>query len=187
MDAKTLIRKILRFSVQAVLVALLVLFLIYGIYRSWLRRHQIDYLNNLDEVAVTVDGDELTLGDLGFYVLYEEQKVEKEAEVYNPDNTKDLWNIHTNGYFLQGRIREAVMESAVHDRILYEMAVEEKTVLSMDEKQMVEDRRTDFWTDLYEEQQDRLPGTYESINRTIYRIAVVQKYQRKLAKKMDTS
>lgn len=173
--------------VAILVIAAVVGLLIYGTYIGYLRRHRVDVLSSLDEVAVTVDGEDITLKDLGFYILFEEQKIEEEALVYNPKRTKDFWNTHTNGFFLQGQARNAVMEMAVHDRIMYNEAVEAGVVLNADEKQLLEDRRTDFWGDLYEEQLDRIPGDYDSVNRTMMQIAVGEKYQMALSEKMDTS
>lgn len=168
------------------LTALVGLFL-FGSYEGYLRRHSIDVLNNLDEPVAIVDGEELLLRDLGFYILYEENKVEKEALVYNEKRTKDFWNIHTNGFFLQAQARDAVIQMAIHDRIFYRAAQEAGVVLTSDEKQTLEDARTDFWADLYEEQHERIPGTYESVNRTMKEIAVAQKYQIRLAKALETT
>lgn len=38
------------------------------------------YGENLDETAVTVDGEALSLEDIAFYVAYEETMIEKQAE-----------------------------------------------------------------------------------------------------------
>lgn len=173
--------------IAILVIAAVVGLLIYGTYIGYLRRHQIDVLAELDKVAVTVDEEDITLEDLGFYFLYEEQKIEKQAEVYNSKRTKDFWNTHTNGFFLQGQAKEAIIEMAIHDRIMYEEACEAGVVLDADEKATLESRRTDFWADLYDEQHDRIPGSYESVNLTLKQIAIGEKYQMSLAAKMDTT
>ncbi len=182
--------KILKFGrrlIQAVLIALLVLVIIYAAYTYRQHRTKLNYLENLDETAVTVDGEELTLRDLGFYVLFQEQRIEKEALIYNAESTKDFWNIHVNGIFIQSQAKKAAMEMAVHDHIFYRCATKEGIVLTSKEKQLLEDVRTDFWSDLFDEQKKHLPGTVESINATMHRIALAEKYQAKLAVKMDTT
>lgn len=159
----------------------------YGTYEGYLRRHSIDVLANLDEPVVTVDGEELVLRDLGFYILFEEHKVEEEAEIYNDRRTKDFWNIHTNGFFLQAQAKDAVLQMAIHDRIFYRAAQEAGLVLTTEEKETLENARTDFWADLYEEQLERIPGTFESVNETLKEIALAEKYQFRLAKALDTT
>lgn len=159
----------------------------YGTYEGYLRRNSIDVLASLDEPVVTVDGEQLVLRDLGFYILFQEHKVEEEALIYNEKRSKDFWNIHTNGFFLQAQAKEAVLQMAVHDRIFYRAAQEAGLVLTTEEKETLENARTDFWADLYEEQLDRIPGTYETVNETMKEIALAEKYQFRLAKALDTT
>ena len=182
-----IVKKWVRRLVFAVLALGIAGLFFYGCYEGYLRRHSLDVLDNLDEVAATVDGEPLTLRDLGFYFLLQEKRVEEEAEVYNKDRTTDFWNIHTNGFFLKGQAKEAVIQLAIHDRIFYRAARKANIVLSSDEQQMLEDARTDFWADLYEEQLERIPGDYNSVNETMRQIALAEKYQAMLAEEMGTT
>ena len=58
-------------------------------------KQNIVYNEHLEDVAVNVNGKELTLRDMAFYVAYEEMNVEKQALVYDSDNPNKYWNIHT--------------------------------------------------------------------------------------------
>ncbi len=149
-------------------------------------RGKIDFANNLDLVAATVDGEDILFEDLRFYILFEEQKVERLARIYNPDSPKDYWNSHTNGEFVDVTAKEAVLEMAIHDHIMYKMALEANTVLSQEEKQQLEESRTRFWDSLYEIQLQRLPLEYEEGNRIMKNIALVEAYAQDLAKESDT-
>ena len=86
-------------------------------------RDKLDYNEHLSDVAVTIDGEEVTYQDLAFYILFEERKVEEQARIYNPDYTKDYWNLHTNDTFIQLEAKEVVLGMAVHDHLFYQMAV----------------------------------------------------------------
>ena len=162
---------------RAILIVGAAAILAYGVYSSN-TRVKLDYNEHLSDVAVTVDGEDLTLGDLYFYVLYEEMNVEDTAAVYNEKRTKDFWNIHINGIFIQAAAKKAVMGMAVHDQIFYKAALDEGLVLSSEEKKAMEDARTDFWSDLYDEQKENMPVDYETINEVIRRVALAEKYQR---------
>lgn len=85
-------------------------------------KQNIVYNEHLDDVAVTVNGKELTLRDMAFYVAFEEMNVEKQALVYDSGNPNKYWNIHTNGEFVRVTARKAAMSMAIHDEIFYEMA-----------------------------------------------------------------
>ncbi len=166
---------------------LLAIVLLYGIYTSYQKHTVLDYHANLDEVAAYVDDDVITLRDMGFYVLLQEHLVEEKAAIYNERSTKDFWNLHINGIFIQAQAKKAAMGMAIHDRIFYREAVKEGIVLTSKEKEQLENARTDFWADLSDEQKERIPGTFESVNRTIKEIGLAEKYQRKLVDEMHTS
>ncbi len=148
---------------------------------SFQNRQYLIYSENLDAVAVKVDVQELTLSDLAFYVLYEERNVEEKALVYDAKNTRAFWNIHTNQSFVQLSAKDAAMDMAVHDYLFYNAALENGLALSEEEKLALEQRRTDFWEDLYDVQKENLPVDYEVINESMRKIALAEKYQMKLA------
>lgn len=144
-------------------------------------RQYLVYSENLDAVAVKVDYQKLTLTDLAFYVLYEEQNVEEKALAYDPENTRAFWNVHTNQAFVQADAKDAAMDMAVHDYLFYNAALENGIALNEEEKQALEQRRTDFWEDLYDVQKENLPVDYEVINDSMRKIALAEKYQMQLA------
>ena len=180
-------KKIGRTIVKYVVIIVVLLVLTYVSFVSYQNKTKLDYAANVDKVAVTVDGKDLTLKDLSFYVLHQEYVVERQAQVYNADNTRDFWNIHTNGYFLRGVAKKAVMGAAVHDQIFCQEALKHHMVLSSDEKDQLEDARTDFWDDLYDEQKQNNPSDDASVNEIIGHIALAEKYQRYLVKKHQTT
>ena len=172
---------ILRLCMAGLATAALVLLALFA-FRD---RQNLSYAEHLDDVAVTVDGEDMTLSDLAFYVVYVERNVEEDARIYDSENTRAFWNIHTNQTFTQTSAKETAMNMAIHDRIFYRAALKENMVLSPEEAQALESARTDFWEDLLDVQRDRLPVSYEVINETIKEIALADKYQRKLAVEND--
>ena len=173
-EVRNLVFTILRRGFAILLMAAI---LAYAVYSSR-SRVRLDYNQHLSETAVVVDGEEMTLGDLYFYVLYEEKLVEDAAGIYNERRTKDFWNAHVNGIFIQTNAKKAVMDMAVHDRIFYRAALERGLALTSEEKQLLENARTDFWADLYDEQKDDLPVSYESVNSVMAQIALAEKYEK---------
>jgi hypothetical protein len=168
--------------IKMLLLAGFLLIMLAGIYLGISTRRPIVYRSHLQDVAVTVDGEDLTLADMAYYVVYEEMNVEKDARIYDPKRPKKYWNTHANGVFVAPEARRIAMEMAIHDRILLRKAQEEGIVLSTEEKEQLERRRTDFWEDLFDEQKENLPVSYSRIDKTIGQLALVQKYQMKLAK-----
>ncbi len=162
-------------------IILLIVVVISGIYAY--RYHQgqkqnIIYREHLDDVAAVVNGNELTFCDLAFYVAYEEQQVEKQAVIYDPDKPNKYWNVHTNGEFIRVTARKNAMSMAIHDEIFYEMAAKESITLSDDEKKSLENSQKDFWSDLLDvDGAAKLGVTQEEINAAMEKVAIAQKYQ----------
>lgn len=114
-------RKIRKHITTIILAVLAVIAGVYA-YNYHDMKQNIVYNEHLDDVAVTVNGKELTLRDMAFYVAFEEMNVEKQALVYDSDNPNKYWNIHTNGEFVRVTARKAAMSMAIHDELFYEMA-----------------------------------------------------------------
>ena len=105
------------------------------------------FRDNLDLQIMTVDDTSFTLEDIAFYIAYEEMSVEKDAYVYNPDNTNQYWNVHTNGSFVKAAAKQSVIDMAVHDYIFYEGAIERGLSLDEEDEKTLEFAQTDFFED----------------------------------------
>ena len=174
--------------VKPIVLILCVAVMVYALLTMGNNRAKLDYQEHLEDTAVTVDSEEITFQDLAFYILYEEGKIEEQARIYNPDYTKDYWNLHTNDTFIQLEAKEVVLGMAVHDHLFYQMAVAEgMDTLTDEEEQKLEYRITDFWEDLLDIQWEKLPCSEETINEQIRLAAIAEKYQNYLAEELGPS
>lgn len=168
------------FLAVVVLIALLVF-----AYQNGQPRQKIDYAANLDQTAVTVDGTPLRLKDMAFYIAFEEGKVEEQAIAYNPKDTGQYWNAHTNGVFVKKVAQKAALNMAVHDEILSKLAKEEEIALQNEEQNAVQEKTKEFWNGLLDEQKKRMCVSKEEIQKTVEKIALAEKYQSVLALRED--
>ena len=161
------------------IIVLVCLILVCGLIAVYSNRKKetLDYANVLGNTAVTVDGNVLTIRDLAFYIAYEESEVEKQAVIYNPDDTNAYWKLHINGEFLKVSARNAAMNMAIHDEIFYQMANEEGIALSDEEMELLKEKQDEFWSDLSDEAKEKIIVSQDELNAAMERIAVVQKYQ----------
>lgn len=174
--------------VKPIVLILCVAVMVYALLTMGNNRAKLNYQEHLEDTAVTVDSEEITFQDLAFYILYEEGKIEEQARIYNPDYTKDYWNLHTNDTFIQLEAKEVVLGMAVHDHLFYQMAVEEgMDTLTEEEEQELEYRMIDFWEDLLDIQWEKLPCSEETINEQIRLAAIAEKYQNYLAEELGPS
>lgn len=166
-----------KYILTLVLAGVVLILGIYSVYESK-SRTMLEYPDNLDKVAVTVEGTALTLKDMGFYVAYEESEVESQAEVYEPDDTKKYWNLHIDGEFVKVAARNAAIQMAIHDQVFYDMAVADGIELTEDEQEALRNSQDDFWADLTDEGRNvKLGVEEEDIQYSMFKAAMAQKYQ----------
>lgn len=171
-------RQKLRFT--AVLVVLVIV-LGTASYREQGKRQKLSFPESLDLVVVTVDGELVTLREMAFYIAYEEGSMEDAAIIYNPDNTDEYWRLYTNHTFLREQAKQTVVDMTIHDTLFSQMAAKEGVVLSEAEEQYLANEQQDFWSDLTEEQRERLSVSEETLDETMRKMALAQKYQSILA------
>ena len=171
-------RQKLRFT--AVLVVLLII-LGTASYREQGKRQKLSFPESLDLVVVAVDGEQVTLREMAFYIAYEEGSMEDAAIIYNPDNTDEYWRLYTNHTFLREQAKRTVVDMTVHDTLFAQMAAEEGVVLSEAEEQYLANEQQDFWSDLTEEQRESLSVSEDTLDETMRKMALAQKYQSILA------
>ena len=159
-------RKIRKHITTIILAVLAVIAGVYA-YNYHDMKQNIVYYEHLEDVAVTVNGKELTLRDMAFYVAYEEMNVEKQALVYD-----------SNGEFVRVTARKAAMSMAIHDEIFYEMAKKESITLTDDEKAALKNSEKDFWYDLSDiDGAKKLGVEKKDIYSSMEKSAIARKYQ----------
>lgn len=145
--------------------------------RSAENKKDLVYAESLGLAVAEVDGEELVLADLAFYIAYEEREIEKKAYIYNPKNTGEYWRLFSHFLFLRKEGKDAVMDMAIHDTIFYDLAVKEGIALDEEELQRLSNAQYDFWSDLEEEQREALGVGEDVIKESMRRLAVAEKYQ----------
>lgn len=157
-----------------------ILTIITGVYAYNVgqRRQDINYPEALDEVVAYVDDQAITLKDFAFYVAYEEMNVEEQAYVYEPGNTSKYWNLHIDGEFVRIAARNSAVDMAIHDRIFYDMALEDGVELDDEEMQFLINSQQDFLSDISDYGGlEKLGVDEEVICSSMEKAALAQKYQ----------
>lgn len=141
-------------------------------------RTKLVYKDSLEREVATVNGEQLTLADMAFYVAYEENQVEQHALAYNTDDTRKYWNLHVDGVYVRIAARNATIQMLVHDELFYQMAVAEGIELSDEEEEALLLSVQDFWYDLESEGKEKKLGIEkENIENAIRKMMYAQKMQ----------
>jgi len=148
-----------------------------------MNREDIVYYESLDMVVATVEGEDITLRDFAVYVAHQEAQVQEQAIIYDPEDTRKYWNVHTDGTYISHAARNEAMSMAIHDTLFYLLSLDLDITFSDEEIQILENDVEDFWLDLVDEGKDlRLGITRQDVYDTMYKIACAQKSQMIYAK-----
>lgn len=141
-------------------------------------REDIVYAESLDLVVATVEDEEITLRDFAIYVAYQEAEVQKQAEVYDPENTREYWNVHTDGVYISHAARNEAMSMAIHDELFYQLSKEFNVTLTEEEIEILNNDVEDFWYDLTDDKKEEKLGiSKEDVYTSMEKIALAQKAQ----------
>lgn len=154
--------------------ALVVLFLIAIFHDD--QKEELVYNQSLDLVAVTVEGEDLTLYDLAFYIAYEEGMVNEQAMIYDPSDPQAYWNIHTNGEFIRISARDAAVDMMIHDYVYARDAAKDGMSLSAEEEKACDNSAQDFWNDLTQEQREALGIPEEQVYTVCRQIGLAERW-----------
>lgn len=182
-------RKKVRRTFRAVIAA--VVFLAFVAMTLWQKMKKenewLDYQESLDMVAVEVNGQPLTLRDMAFYIAYDEQVVEEQAQMYDEEDSTRYWNLYINhDGFVRLTAKKVTMEKAIHDEIFYRMALEENVEIEKEDEDELDSAEMLFWNSImFGDKIERLGVTEETLNNSIRKVAIAQKYQRQYAEKRN--
>lgn len=165
--------------IVTVVLAIIVIGLGYSSMQGSSKRSKLNYSQNLEEKALEVRDESLNLRQLAFYVAYEEQQVQKQAQIYDSNDTNKYWNLHIDGEFIKVAARNAAIQMAIHDQIFAQMAKENAVELNEEELRLVDQAVEDFWSDLTDyDGQVAMGIEKQDIYDTMSIAALAQKYQR---------
>lgn len=146
--------------------------------QSRISREDIDYPNSLDMVVATVGEEEITLREFALYVAHQENEVQQQANIYDPEDTRKYWNVHTDGVYISHAARNEAMSMAIHDELFYQIAMELQLNLTEEEKRILQNDVDDFWFDLTDDEREKRLGiTKDDIYAAMEKIAYAQKAQ----------
>lgn len=142
------------------------------------KKQPLVFAESLELVAVTIDEEALTLEDLAYYIAAEELVIEEQANVYDMENRNIYWGLRLGaGKFIKLEAKRIALDSAIHDEIFFRMAKEAGVSLDEKEREIVELKCYDLWSDLTEEQRARLGIGEDALLKSMERVALAEKYQ----------
>ena len=174
---KIFLQSVKKFRVLWIFAILFAMFSVIADY-SRVNREDIVYPESLDMVVATVGEEDITLREFALYVAYQENEVQQQANVYDPEDTRRYWNVHTDGVYISHAARNEAMSMAIHDELFYQLALELNVALTEEERVILQNDVEDFWFDLTDDnKEERLGIRKEDIYTAMEKIAYAQKAQ----------
>lgn len=144
------------------------------------RQQTISVKEHLDTVIVTLDEVQITLEELAYYIYAMERVVEEQAVLYAPDDPESYWNAHVNGVFIKLGAKEGVIQAAIRDRLLSQMAAEEGITITPEEKILLDESAQQEYDAMSDYQREETGIDGKAIKETFYKAGMAEKYAKTL-------
>ena len=176
--------------IPLVIVAILIVTLVVIVYKK-LTAPVYQLSENLDQTAITIDGDNITLRDTGVYIADVEETFDKMAKAYNPNDPLEFWKVHfsagEDSTFTNDYAKSYVKKLYVYDYIMEKEADNKGVTLTYAEKQEAVQEGKDAYIDLTDKAIDTLGLTQQAVIVIYTRKKLVKKYVTNVVKEMKDS
>ena len=158
------------------------------IYRTATAFH---YEDHLDEVVISVDSNDLTLREFGYYIYTTEEFVQKQALLYDPEDPLHWWNTHFSAGLDSQFVSELAMKTAINTYlshiIYYNEAQRAGMTLNTSEEETAFKEATELYSKMSDLNRERTGLDEVLIYSVIRRRVLAAKYAGRLALNMDIS
>jgi len=87
------------------------------------------YSRALSNAVVEIDGEDVSLYRLTYYIMIEEEAVNEAAMIYDPEKPWTYWNIYVSNAYVSTSAREITMNYFLRDYVYSRIAIAEGFVL----------------------------------------------------------
>lgn len=112
---------------------------VFAIAAEKRKAEAFDFQRSLEDVAITVDSEEVTLKEVSYYIMVAETNQNAAAYIYNDKNPNAFWNIRLNYKYVSQMAEEVIINACIRDNIYYLQALEEGYQLSEEQQKEIEE------------------------------------------------
>ena len=147
----------------------------------------IEYSEHLDDVVLTVDDTDVTLRQMGYYIMKTEENIDELATVYDPGDTYAFWRVHTNGGYVIVQAKETSMNTCIRDMVYCAEAQAAGYALSDTELDNLLDKVKDTFDGLSYKQRQVLKYTEDELYDILYYVELASSYANYIVENEDLS
>lgn len=161
-------------------------FLVSLLFR-WITKFR--YEKNLDETVITVDSNDITLREFGYYIYTVEDFVQAEALAYDSENPTQWWNTHfsagMDSEFVCDTAKETAINMCVCREVYFEEAKNTGMTLSKKEVENAASEAVEIYRNLNSYQRSKTGLTKEIILECKKKETLGSKYANSLTETID--
>lgn len=143
-----------------------------------------DFIFNehLDEKVLTVNDSEytqeITLRELGYYIINVEGDIDDMAHQFNSDNLNAYWNVKLDKglYTTRKYAKDLVIDKCVMDNIYYIEAIKNNVTLTEREEELASEDARLILKNLTSRQMDAMDYSYEDLYNIMIKLYITSKY-----------
>ena len=146
------------------------------------KRNDFVYNEHLDKEVLRVYDDEyaqeITLQELGYYIINVEGDIDDMAHQFNSDNLNAYWNVKLGKglYTTRKYAKDLVIDKCVMDNIYYIEAIKSGVTLTEDEEELAGEDARLVLKNLTSRQMDVMDYSYEDLYNIMIKLYITSKY-----------
>lgn len=133
------------------------------------------YEKSLDTAVVTMKEQDISLRELTYYFMVEEETVNDTALVYNAENPLEYWGLYIDNKFVSDEARKTAVEFCIRDVLYSRIASEDGMSLSKEEQESIRNQAHQMYLDLTDKQK-KLQITEEDLKLAMSRNQLADNY-----------
>ncbi|WP_455716725.1 peptidylprolyl isomerase [Anaerosporobacter sp.] len=139
-----------------------------------------------DDVALTVDGENITMENMLYYIYSYESQIDYMDQMYKYYFNTGYWDMEVEeGKTIRQDAKDQAMDTAIHYEVLYREALKKDYSLTEDEIKTIEENSASIIQQMTKEQLALTGFTEEAITETQKKWAITDKYYEDLIDSFD--
>lgn len=164
-----------------------ILLILVGVFGKILTR--FDYKDHFDDIVISVDGENISLREFGYYIYQVEAFVQNQALLYDPENPKLWWNTHfsagLDSQFVCDYAKKVALNTCICDQIYYEEAIHSGLVIDEACKAKINKEAQEMFESMTSSQLAATGLSQEDIIKMHRKHVIASVYAESLATKLD--
>lgn len=98
------------------------------------KKETFQYQEHLGDTVFSIEKEEVSLKEIGYYILVMETNYSQAANAYDEENEQHFWNLWTGKAYTREMAKKEVLNACIRDEIYYHEALKEKMSLTEEEQ-----------------------------------------------------